>query len=72
MKHGYCDGQDVGPGAKPPWVRYRWGNNLALGKTYTLEGKQDERNPDAGGDLTDGIIAPPDTYVSVRSTCRPT
>src|SRR5439155_18633335 len=31
-----------------------------------LEGKQDAKNPDAAGDLTDGIIAPPDTYVSVK------
>jgi hypothetical protein len=31
-----------------------------------LEGKQDERNPDGGGDLTDGLIAPPDTYVSLK------
>jgi len=65
-KLGYSDGQDAGPGAKPPRVRYRWGKNLALGRPYTLEGKQDERNPDGGGDLTDGIIAPPDTYVSVK------
>ncbi len=66
VKYGYADGQDVGAGAKPPWVRYRWGRNLARGKTYTLDGKQDERNPDGGGDLTDGLIAPPDTYVSVK------
>jgi hypothetical protein len=65
-KPGYADGQDVGPGAKAPWARYHWGTNLALGKPYTLTGKQDDRNPDAGGDLTDGIIAPPDTYVSVK------
>ena len=64
--YGYSDGQDAGGGARPPWVRYHWGKNLALGKPYTLEGKQDERNPDGGGDLTDGIIAPPDTYVSVK------
>jgi len=66
VKLGYSDGQDLGPGAEPPWVRYRWGKNLALGRPYTLEGNQDERNPDAGNDLTDGRIAPPDTYVSVR------
>ncbi|MCX5671790.1 MAG: hypothetical protein NTU94_10775 [Planctomycetota bacterium] len=66
VKYGYFDGQDIGPGAKTPWVRYRWGKNLALGRPYTLEGKQDDRNPDGGGDLTDGIIAPPDTYVSVK------
>ena len=63
---GYSDGQDVGPGAQPPWARYRWGKNVALGRPYTLAGAQDARNPDAGGDLTDGIIAPPDTYVSVQ------
>ena len=63
---GYSDGQDVGPGAEPPWVRYRWGNNLALHQAYSVAGKQDERNPDGGGDLTDGVIAPPDTYVSVK------
>lgn len=66
VKYGYSDAKDVGPGAKPPWVRYRWGSNVARGRTYTLEGTQDERNPDGGGDLTDGIIAPPDTYVSAK------
>ena len=66
VKYGYADGQDVGAGAKPPWVRYHWGRNLAKGKTYTLDGQQDARNPDGGGDLTDGLIAPPDTYVSVK------
>jgi len=66
VKYGYADGQDVGAGAKPPWARYHWGRNLARGKTYTLDGKQDERNPDGGSDLTDGLIAPPDTYVSVK------
>ena len=30
------------------------------------KGKTDDRNPDGGGDLTDGIIAPPDTYVSAK------
>jgi len=63
---GYSDGKDVGPGAKAPWVKYRWGKNVARGKRYALEGKTDERNPDAGGDLTDGIIAPPDPYCSVK------
>jgi hypothetical protein len=63
---GYSDGRDVGPAAAAPRALYRWGKNLAAGKTYTLEGAQDPRNPDAGGDLTDGRIAPPDTYVSVK------
>ncbi len=66
VKYGYSDGQDVGPGAKPPWELYRWGKNLALGCKYILQAQQDRRNPDAGGDLTDGIIAPPDTYVSEK------
>jgi hypothetical protein len=47
-------------------VRYRRGQNLARGKPSALEGQQDERNADGGGDLTDGLIAPPDTYVSVK------
>ncbi len=66
VKPGYSDGQDVGPGAKPSWTRFHWGTNLARGKSYTLQGQQSERNPDGGTDLTDGIIAPPDTYVSVK------
>jgi hypothetical protein len=65
-KPGYSDGKDVGAGSKAARARYDWGTNLALGKPYVLEGKQDEKNPDAGNDLTDGIIAPPDTYVSVK------
>jgi hypothetical protein len=66
VKEGYSDGKDVGPAAKASWAKYHWGKNLALGKRYTLEGKTDERNPDGGTDLTDGVIAPPDTYVSVK------
>jgi RNA polymerase sigma factor (sigma-70 family) len=65
-KPGYSDGKDVGPGAAPPRAKYTWGTNLAKGKPYTLEGKQSDKNPDAGGDLTDGIIAPPEEYVSVK------
>jgi RNA polymerase sigma factor (sigma-70 family) len=65
-KPGYSDGKDVGPGATPVRAVYAWGTNLAKGKTYTLEGKQSDKNPDAGGDLTDGIIAPPEEYVSLK------
>jgi hypothetical protein len=65
-KAGYSDGKDVGPGAAPVRATYAWGTNLAKGKPYTLEGKQSDKNPDAGGDLTDGIIAPPEEYVSVK------
>jgi len=66
VAYGYSDAQDPRPYTNAPWLRYHWGTNLALGKPYTLEGKQDERNPDAGHDLTDGIVAPPDTYVSAK------
>ncbi len=66
QKVGYSDGQDVGPGTKRPWERYTWGKNLAQEKPYILTGKQDDRNPDGGGDLTDGIIAPPDYYVTAK------
>jgi RNA polymerase sigma factor (sigma-70 family) len=65
-KPGYSDGKDVGPGAAPVRAIYAWGSNLAKGKPYTLEGKQSDKNPDAGGDLTDGIVAPPEEYVSVK------
>jgi hypothetical protein len=66
VKIGYSDDQDVGATAKPARENYQWGKNVALGKSYKLEGKQDARNPDAGNDLTDGVIMPPDTYVSVK------
>jgi RNA polymerase sigma factor (sigma-70 family) len=65
-KAGYSDGKDVGPGAAPIRATYAWGTNLAKGKPYTLEGKQSDKNPDGGNDLTDGIIAPPEEYVSVK------
>jgi hypothetical protein len=65
-KYGYSDGQEAAPAGKRSWEKYTWGTNLALGKSYTLEGKQDDRNPDAGHDLTDGIVAPPDDYVSLK------
>jgi RNA polymerase sigma factor (sigma-70 family) len=65
-KPGYSDGKDAGPGAAPVRAKYVWGTNLARGKPYTLEGKQSDKNPDGGNDLTDGIIAPPEEYVSVK------
>jgi hypothetical protein len=66
VKPGYSDGQDVGPGAEPARVRYKWGTNLALKKPYTTEGAMSDKNPDAGGDLTDGVIAPPEDHVSLK------
>jgi hypothetical protein len=64
--YGYSDGQDVGPAATATRALYHWGRNLALGHPYTLSGTQSDNNTDAGGDLTDGIVAPPDTYVSKK------
>lgn len=63
---GYSDGNDVGPGAEAARAIYTWGTNVAKGRPYTLEGKQSDKNPDGGNDLTDGIIAPPEEYVSVK------
>ncbi len=63
---GYSDGIDAGPGAEPERIRYRWGTNLAFGKKYATEGGTSEKNHDAGGDLTDGAVAPPDDHVSQR------
>lgn len=66
IAYGYSDGQDVGPGAAPKRALYHWGRNLAQGRPYTLTGAQNSKNPDAGNDLTDGIIAPPDEDVSEK------
>lgn len=66
VTYGYSDGDDKQPSAKPPRVKYAWGQNVARGKAYKLAGKTSEKNPDAGQDLTDGVIMPPDTYVSVK------
>jgi VCBS repeat-containing protein len=54
------------PVPAPPRALFRWGKNLALGCAYQLTGAQSAKNPDAGHDLTDGIIAPPDDYVSEK------
>src|SRR5690606_10500107 len=66
VAYGYSDGQDVGAGSAPERALYRWGTNLAKGGTYKLEGQQSSQNRDSGNDLTDGIIAPPDDYVSEK------
>ena len=61
-RYGYSDGTDVGPGAEPAHVAYRWGRPLALGKTYTASrpSSAESGNPDAGGrELTNGIVIAP-------------
>ncbi|YCM43424.1 hypothetical protein V2O64_19130 [Verrucomicrobiaceae bacterium 227] len=64
--YGYSDGLDVGSGEKKKRTRFTWGRNLALGQSYTLSGAVNEKNPDAGNDLSDGIIAPPSEDVSLK------
>jgi hypothetical protein len=64
--YGYSDGKDASPNTRPDRVLYHWGTNLAQNCRYTLTGAQNVKNPDAGCDLTDGIIAPPDEYVSEK------
>ncbi|MBZ0254619.1 discoidin domain-containing protein, partial [bacterium] len=64
--YGYSDGEDVGAGAEPVKKKFVWGKNLAHAKPYSLTGKQSGRNPDGGNDLTDGVVAPPDDYVSEK------
>lgn len=64
--YGYSDGVDVGADAEPVWERYQWETNLALNQPYQLEGEQSDRNPDGNNDLTDGVVAPPDDYVSEK------
>ncbi len=66
IRYGYNDGEDVGSKDEPAWERYQWGTNLALHKPYHLDGSQSKRNPDSDHDLTDGIVAPPDDYVSEK------
>lgn len=64
--YGYADGVDSGPGTKASRKRFTWGKTLAQGRPYVLAGAVSEKNRDAGGDLTDGIIAPPDEDVSEK------
>jgi hypothetical protein len=66
VSYGYSDGQEIEPDPKPTPALYHWGKNLAKGRPYTLAGTQSAKNRDAGSDLTDGIIAPPDDYVSEK------
>lgn len=64
--YGYSDGNAASPAEMPRRARYQWGDNLAAGKSYVLTGAQHEKNRDAGRDLTDGVIAPPDEDVSEK------
>lgn len=72
-RHGYSDGNDVGPGWERPKVVYRWGSqggSLALGKSYTASRPSSAAsgNPDTGGrELTNGIVIAPTDSTSSKS-----
>ena len=60
VREGYSDGEDPGDrdGHRP--VVCEWGNNVALGKSYTSSRPSCEENPDADGrELTNGVVMAP-------------
>lgn len=63
---GYSDGVDVGTGAGRDLVRttFAWNADVARGRPYTVSRPASLVNGDGGGgELTDGVIAPPTTWV---------
>jgi len=68
-QYGYSDGVDVGPGFGYNKVHYRWGKNLALGKSYTATRPSSvaSGNPDTDGrELTNGIVIAPTEYMATK------
>ncbi len=62
---GYSDGIDVGPAAGHDAKEYlfRWQDNVAFGRPYTVNRAGWSSNPDTGGqELTNGCIVPPTSY----------
>ncbi len=66
IAYGYSDGRDCGPGAEPDMVVYSWGTNLAHGKAYTASRPSSltSKNPDGGGELTNGRIIAATDYIT--------
>jgi len=62
----YSDGRDVGPGAEPETLVYSWGTNLARYRAYTSSrpSSRISKNPDTGGELTNGRIIAATEYVA--------
>ena len=63
---GYSDGVDVGPGAGRDLVcaDFEWNDDVARGRPYSASRPASPVNPDTdGAELTDGVIAPPTTWV---------
>jgi len=64
---GYSDGLDVGPGAGYDRRRltFRWQDNVALGRPYTVSRAAYGANGDTDGlELTNGSIIPPSDYAT--------
>ncbi len=66
--YGYSDAQDVGTGAEPEMLVYSWGTNIARGKAYTMSRPSSiaSRNPDTGGELTNGKIIAATDYITSK------
>lgn len=68
-RYGYSDGIDVGPRCELSKVSYRWGHNIALGKSYTTSRPSSiaSGNPDTDNkELTDGVIIAPTDYMTSK------
>ena len=69
-RYGYSDGKDVGPGDGAAKIAYRWGKELARGKSYTASRPSSKAsgNPDSDGrELTNGIIIAPTSYMTTKA-----
>ncbi|MGA2032471.1 MAG: hypothetical protein ABSG68_09460 [Thermoguttaceae bacterium] len=69
-RYGYSDGEDVGLRDAYPKVAYRWGKELARGKSYTASrpSSKTSGNPDSDGrELTNGIVIAPTDYVTAQA-----
>ncbi len=65
--YGYSDGEDVGEDFEPERKIFAWGDNIALGRSYTVSRASSgaSKNPDTdGSELTNGKIIAPTDYVS--------
>ncbi len=68
--YGYSDGEDVGESCAYRRVTYRWGKELAHGKSYTASRPSSTAsgNPDSDGrELTNGIIIAPTDYMTSQA-----
>jgi len=71
-KTGYSDQQDVGAGARTPKVAYTWGQPISLGQPYTVSrpASTESKNPDDGGELTNGKVIAPTEYTAANAAVR--